>query len=138
MTYRTYLELSQLDSFADRYEYLRLEGIVSDITFGGGRFLNQILYSSHEWKSIRQKVIFRDEGYDLAHPDHMIRGPIYIHHLNPITKEDILERRPCVFDLNNLVCCSFQTHNAIHYGTDDYSLRDYVPRKLNDTCPWKE
>lgn len=109
--------------------------MVGEFTFGGHRELNQILYRSPEWRKIRRQVILRDDGKDLSHPDYPIRGNIYIHHLNPITIEDILERRRNVFDEENLVCASFQTHNGIHYGT--LIPKEPIIRRKNDTCPWR-
>lgn len=136
MVYRTYSELIKMRRFEDRFEYLTLKGNVGNITFGGHRYLNQILYKTPKWKSTRREVILRDDGCDLAHEDYTIYGSIYIHHLNPITIDDILKERPCVFDLENLVCTSFKTHNAIHYGIEE-SINNFVERKINDTCPWR-
>lgn len=134
---KTYQELIQLESFDDRLDYLRMNGTVGNITFGGHRSLNQILYQTPQWKSTRRKVILRDNGCDLAHEDHPIGGPIYIHHINPITIDDILKDRPCVFDLNNLISTTFRTHNAIHYGLKAQTPSGLVVRSKNDTCPWK-
>ena len=136
-TYKTYSELIKMEKFEDRFNYLSLVGIVGETTFGGHRYLNQILYRSEKWKSTRKEVIFRDNGNDLAHPDYSIAGSIYIHHINPITIDDILEQRPCVFDLENLICTTFRTHNAIHYGTADLLPKGAAERKRNDTCPWR-
>lgn len=134
---RNYKELIRLSSFEDRFDYLKCNNVIGDSTFGGHRYLNQLLYSSKEWKRIRNRVIVRDNGFDLAHPDHPIIGNIYVHHINPITIEDVLEEHRSVFDLNNLICASFQTHNAIHFGSEEILPRDFVERKPNDTCPWK-
>lgn len=134
---KTYQELIQLESFDDRLDYLRMNGTVGDITFGGHRSLNQILYQTPQWKSTRRKVILRDNGCDLAHEDYPIGGSIYIHHINPITIDDILKERPCVFDLNNLISTMFRTHNAIHYGSKGPMSSGLVVRSKNDTCPWK-
>lgn len=135
---KTYSELVRLHSFEDRFEYLKLTGVVGEVTFGGHRQLNQILYQTKEWKNTRRKVILRDGGNDLSHPDYPIRGLIYIHHINPVTISDILDRRSCVFDLNNLVSCSFDTHNAIHYGSDEIiKKREVVIRTPGDTALWK-
>ena len=135
---KSYNELIKIDTFAERLKYLTLYGMVGDITFGGRRSLNQLLYHSDKWKRIRRDVIVRDQGYDLAFNnfDYMIRGPIYVHHINPITIDDLLEERSIVFDMNNLVSASFDTHNKIHYGLDKM---DPLPaeRTPNDTCPWK-
>lgn len=136
-TYKTYSELIKIEKFEDRFDYLSLVGIVGETTFGGYRYLNQILYQTDKWKSTRREVILRDNGCDLAHPDYSINGSIYIHHINPITIDDILEERPCVFDLNNLICTTFRTHNAIHYGSKDLLPKAPVDRKKNDTCLWR-
>lgn len=134
---KTYKELIKLQSFEERYKYLQLDGHVGDIIFGGQRYLNQILYSSSEWKKTRRKVIIRDEGYDLAHKDYPIAGKVYIHHINPITLNDIIERSYLVFDPNNLICVSFKTHNAIHYGIEETIFSKPAKRFPNDMCPWK-
>lgn len=136
-TYKTYSELIKIPFFEDRFNYLSLTGIVGETTFGGHRHLNQVLYKTEQWKRTRREVILRDNGCDLAHEDYPIGGSVYIHHINPITIEDILEERPFVFDLENLVCVSFKTHNAIHYGTEDLLSRGPVIRTKNDTCPWR-
>lgn len=136
MTIKRYKELIRIPDFYDRIEYLKDAKQVAEFTFGGHRYLNQMLYASYEWKHARREAILRDEGMDLAHPDFPINGNVYVHHLNAITIEDILERRDCVFDLDNLVCCSMRTHNALHYGKE-IERRDYVPRKPNDTTLWR-
>lgn len=136
MPYKTYSELIKLKTFEERFDYLSLQGRVGDATFGGHRYLNQILYQTEQWKRTRREVILRDDGCDLAHEDYPINGSVYIHHLNPITIDDVLKERPCVFDINNLVCASFKTHNAIHYGLKENPQRTYVERKKNDTCLW--
>lgn len=135
--YRTYSELMGIETFEDRFKYLNLVGIVGETTFGGHRYLNQILYQTEKWKSTRREIILRDNGCDLAHKDYQISGSIYIHHLNPITISDILEDRPCVFDLENLVCTTFRTHSAIHYGTETLLPKGPIKRKKNDTCLWR-
>lgn len=134
---RRYSELVRLQTFRERFEYVKCSGIVGDQTFGSHRYLNQILYSSDRWKKIRREVIIRDDGFDLGHPDYPIGGYIYVHHINPITVDDILNDCFCVFDLENLVSTSFQTHNAIHYGRDTPRQNQLIIRKPNDTCPWK-
>lgn len=134
--YKTYSDLIRFSDYQDRFKYLSLDGIVADVTFGGHRYLNQNLYNSDEWKKTRREVIFRDNGLDLGHVDYPIHGSIYIHHINPIRIDDILKRRPCVFDLENLICVSFKTHNAIHYGSEDLLSKKPIDRKKNDTCLW--
>lgn len=136
-SYKTYSELITISSFEERFEYLSLSGIVGDITFGGHRYLNQKLYQSLEWKRIKREIILRDNGCDLAHEDHPIEGHIYIHHINPVSIEDVLERRLRVFDPENLISASFKTHNAIHYGSEELLSRCPVIRTKNDTCPWR-
>ena len=134
---RTYKELSKLKTFEERYRYLRVNGHVGADTFGYDRYLNQVLYSTPEWRKTRREIILRDGGCDMGLPDYPISGKVMIHHLNPITEKDILERRACLFDPENLICVSFDTHNAIHYGSLDMILDPYVERKANDTVPWK-
>lgn len=136
---RTYQELLTLKTFEERYEYLRLQGVPANTTFGGHRLLNQILYRSPEWKGVRRRVITRDRGCDLGIDDRPITKPnrILIHHLNPITIEDVTDHNPAVFDLNNLICCSFDTHQAIHYGDSSMLIpTEPTERKEGDTMPW--
>ncbi len=136
---RSYSELILLPSFKERFDYLQLKGNVCDATFGGHRYLNQMLYRDPEWKSVRRGIIIRDNGCDLAHPDYeLIFQSAFVHHMNPITIEDILQRDPKVFDPENLITVSFNTHQAIHYGSEDLLPKDPVERKPFDTCPWKE
>lgn len=135
--YRTYSELIKISTFEDRFKYLSLSGIVGEFTFGGHRYLNQVLYKSDKWKRTRREVIIRDNGCDLAHENYRIDGSVLIHHMNPITIDDILEERPCVFDLENLICTTFRTHNAIHYGTEELLPKTNINRKENDTCLWR-
>lgn len=137
MSIKSYDELIKLNSFEERFNYLKLDGVVGASTFGYDRYLNQIFYNSQEWKSVRRKVILRDNGCDLAYPDKYIYGKILIHHLNPITKEDIINRSYKLFDMNNLVCISKVTHDAIHYGSNDILISEPIARTRNDTCPWR-
>lgn len=137
---KTYSELIQIPSFQDRLEYLRLDSFVGFETFGSKRYLNQLFYNSRDWKDVRNNVILRDNGCDLAHPDYQITGKIMIHHLNPITIEDIVNRRSCVFDMENLVCASFDVHELIHYGRDTnhfFTEKSFAVRTKNDTCLWR-
>lgn len=134
---KTYSELITFKNFEDRFNYLKLTGVIGAPTFGGHRTLNQTLYQSPKWRSVRREVIFRDNGCDLAHEDYQIPGQVFIHHINPITVGDILDNRSCVFNLENLVCVSFQTHQAIHYGTEELLPKGLVVRKKNDTCLWR-
>lgn len=127
-----------IDSFVDRFLYLSLSGKVGESTFGRDRYLNQILYNSKAWRSTRDNVIIRDDGCDLGMPDRKIGGLIFVHHLNPVTLEQIENGDDVLFDMNNLICTSDVTHKAIHYG--DVSLLQLMPkpRGRNDTCPWLE
>lgn len=134
---RTYNELIQIPTFEERYRYLRLFGSVGEETFGFKRWINQEFYHSDEWQQFRDKIIIRDGGCDLAVNGFEIYGSIIIHHLNPITYDDILNRNPCVFDPNNAVCTKLSTHNAIHYGDETLLLKPPVERTRNDTCPWR-
>ena len=136
-TIRRYSELSQIKTFKERYEYLKLAGIVGQDTFGFDRYLNQIFYTSPEWKSIRNEVIIRDNGCDLGIDGFDIRGKILIHHMNPISKEDILSRRSILMDPEYLITTTMQTHNAIHYGDENQLLLMPKERTTNDTCPWR-
>lgn len=136
---RSYSKLITLRTFEERYNYLQVHNNVGSETFGSRRYLNQQLYSSQAWKQFRNKIIIRDDGHDLAMPydDFIITGDIYIHHLNPITVQDIAERSSVIFDEDNVVCVSYNTHQAIHYGTFDNLVRPISVRTVNDTCPWK-
>lgn len=134
-----YEELMKYDSFKDRYLYLKQNGKVGQETFGFERYLNQKFYRSKEWEYIRDLVIVRDGGCDLGCPDHPIKGPIYIHHMNPITSTDIVNYTEFLTNPDYLVCVSHDTHNAIHYG-DEEILNKYemIERTSGDTCPWKK
>ena len=137
---RTYSELILLPTFRERFDYLVLDGVVGHQTFGANRYLNQNFYRSKEWRRARMETISRDNGCDLGIDGYEIDRsvPIYIHHLNPITKQDILERSIFLLDPEYLITTIFQTHNAIHYG-DESLLQNRKPilRTRNDTCPWK-
>lgn len=137
MSRKTYRELIAMDDFLDRYEYLRIGGVVGESTFGSNRYLNQILYRSYDWKKFRREMIIRDNGCDLAHPDYEIGGIIILHHINPITIDDVKNRRRCVFDPENVVCVSHRTHEAIHYGDDTLLMKGPVVRRPGDTIPWR-
>ena len=138
MKTKRYSELQQLNTFEERFKYTKLEGQVGQDTFGFDRYMNQQFYRSKEWKDIRDKVIIRDNACDLGMPGHEIRGRIYIHHLNPLTPKDIEQSTDLLFDLDNLICVSQETHNAIHYGDDSILNKNkIVERTPKDTCPWK-
>lgn len=137
MKIRTYDELSQLKTFDERFEYLKLSGDVGRDTFGFDRYLNQIFYKSKEWKSVRNQVILRDNGCDLGLVNYDIYGKILIHHMNPITKDDVLNRSDLLLNPNYLICVTHDTHNAIHYGNKETLTSLPVERCANDTCPWR-
>lgn len=137
MIIRSYSELLQLSTFEERYRYLRLAGTVGEETFGFNRWLNQMFYKDPEWLGIRDSVICRDRGCDLAIEDREIRSRILIHHMNPIRKEDILNRSKFLLDPEYLICTSERTHNAIHYGDETLLIQIPIERYQNDTCPWK-
>ena len=124
------------NTFEDRYKYLRLHGIVGEDVFGFDRYINQAFYTSRDWRSTRSKVIIRDCGCDLAIADRDIVSTIFIHHINPITLEMFEENNPLLYDLDNLVCVSRDTHQAIHYGDESLLIKDYVPRRPGDTTLW--
>lgn len=134
---RTYSELVRLETFKDRYEYLRLGGQVGEETFGFDRYLNQIFYQSQEWKRIRDRVIIRDNGCDLGIEDHEIRGKIIIHHMNPISIDDIKTSSDFLLNPEYLICVTHTTHNAIHYGDENLLGMNLIERRKNDTCPWR-
>ena len=134
---RTYRECMQFTTFQERYRYLQIGGRVGKETFGFDRYLNQMLYRTPEWKRFRRDMIVRDNGCDLGCEGYEIYGNVLVHHINPITVEDVINRNPCVFDPNNVICTSLNTHNAIHYGDETLLITEPVIRKLNDTCPWK-
>ena len=134
---RTYSELIQLPTFEDRFDYLRLDGVVGKDTFGFDRYLNQQFYRSSEWKRIRNQVIVRDNGCDLGIDDHEIHGRILIHHMNPISIEDLQHMSDLLMNLEYLICVSHRTHNAIHYGDESLIVTAPIERTQNDTCPWR-
>lgn len=134
---RSYTDLSKIDSYKERYRYLKLSGEVGKETFGWDRYLNQKFYSSAEWKKVRDMVIIRDDGCDMGLKDYPIKGKVMIHHMNPITEKDIYLKKDYILDPEYLVCVSYDTHNAIHYGDESLLASDPVMRKPNDTCPWK-
>lgn len=137
MRNKTYSELVTLPTFEERFRYLSLDGIIGDMTFGGHRLANQRFYRSVEWKRIRNQVILRDNGCDLGILDRPIPGTILIHHMNPIKMDDFRNMTEFLVNPEYLICVSHQTHNALHYGNEDGLVKDYVPRRPNDTCPWR-
>lgn len=134
---RTYSELKAIPTFEERYEYLRLDGRVGVDTFGFDRYLNQVFYRSAVWKRIRDQVIIRDNGCDLGVEGYDIRDRILIHHMNPITVEDIENESEFLLNPEYLICVTHNTHNAIHYGSKDLLVTAPIERRPNDTCPWR-
>lgn len=134
---RCYSELEELYTFKDRFGYLKLNGAVADETFGFDRYLNQKFYHSIEWRRVRDYVIARDCGCDLGIADFPIRGKVYIHHMNPMTKGDLQKIREELLDPEYLICVSHNTHNAIHYGDESLLIDDWHERTPDDTSPWK-
>ena len=136
-TIRTYSQLKQIQTFEERYDYLKLGGVVGEDTFGFDRYLNQNFYRSREWKHVRDEVIMRDNGCDLGVDGHEIRGKILIHHMNPITSEDIHRVSDYLLNPEYLICVTHRTHNAIHYGDESLIVTAPIERIQNDTCPWR-
>lgn len=137
MSIRAYSELIKIPTFEERYEYLKLGGRVGEETFGFDRYLNQVFYKSKEWRSVRDYVINRDNGCDLGMEGHEIFGRILIHHMNPISKEDILRRSDFLLNPDYLISTIKNTHDAIHYGDKDLLIVAPIERTKNDTCPWR-
>lgn len=137
MIIRSYSELITIPTFEGRYDYLRLSGNVGKDTFGFDRVFNQMFYRSREWRAIRDYVISRDNGCDLAMEGHEIHGTILIHHMNPISIDDIQSNSKFLMDPEYLISTVLRTHNAIHYGTKDLLVLSPIERTKNDTCPWK-
>ena len=137
MKIRTYSELITLPTYLDRYRYLRLGGKVGEDTFGFDRWLNQMFYKDPVWLAARDEVIMRDNGCDLGIPGREISGRILVHHMNPITVEDIVKRSEILLNPEYLISTVKLTHDAIHYGDESSLLLDFVERTKNDTCPWR-
>lgn len=133
---RCYSELVKLKTFEERFAYLRLNGSVGVDTFGFDRYLNQKFYRSPEWKQIRRDVIIRDEGRDLGVPGYELQKGIYVHHMNPMSPKDLVHGEQWVMDPEFLICVSFGTHQAIHYGDESLLPKLPVERSMNDHCPW--
>lgn len=137
MSIRTYSELITLPTFEERFRYLQLGGKVGEDTFGHDRYLNQMFYTSDEWRRIRRDVIVRDNGCDLGIQDREIHGLIIIHHMNPITVEDIINRSEFLLNPEYLISTVKNTHDAIHFSDERILITDPIERRPNDTCPWK-
>lgn len=138
MKSRSYSELCKLKTIEERYEYLKLGGKVGEETFGFDRYLNQRLYKDPRFREARDEVIIRDNGCDLGVEGYSIAGPVYVHHMNPVTKEDILYNYDKLVDPEYLISTSKLTHDAIHYGNANLLPQDLVVRTKNDTCPWRQ
>ena len=135
---RTYSELATLQTFTERFNYLQLKGRVGKETFGFDRYLNQHLYQRNpKWLKARDTVIIRDNGCDLGLEGYEIYDKIIVHHMNPITLDDVLNDREWIYDPEFLICTTHNTHNAIHYGDEDLLVKAPIERKPNDTCLWK-
>lgn len=137
MIIRRYSELKRLKTFKERYEYLRIGGLVGESTFGFERYLNQALYTSQKWRQLRNSIIIRDNGCDLGIEGYDLHDKIIVHHMNPLTKEQFMDPDDSMFDPEFLICVSMATHNAIHYGDASLLPKDPVKRYPNDMCPWK-
>lgn len=127
-----------MKTFKERFEYLKLDGEVGKSTFGFDRYLNQQFYRSREWRQLRNHIIVRDNGCDLGIEGIEIYGKIYIHHMNPVTISDLINNVDYIMDPESLISCSFDTHNAIHYGNFDLVNIQFIKRKPNDTCLWRK
>lgn len=136
-TIRSYSKLIKLQTFEERFDYLKLDGIVGEDTFGFDRYLNQQFYRSREWKRIRDQVILRDNGCDLGVDGYEIHGRVLIHHMNPISIDDIHTMSDFLMNPEYLICVTHRTHNAIHYGDKNLIITAPIERTKNDTCLWK-
>lgn len=134
---RTYSELITIPTFQERFEYLKIGGAVGEDTFGFDRWLNQVFYKSKEWLDVRDYIIIRDNGCDLGIPGREIHGRILVHHMNPISLEDIYNRTDFLTNPEYLISTMHITHNAIHYGDEDLLMKDPIVRRPNDTCLWR-
>ena len=137
MKIKSYSEMCSFSTFIERFNYLKLNGKVGAETFGFDRYLNQVLYCSQEWKRFRRQVIIRDNGCIFGLDGYDINGRLIVHHINPITLEQIEQRDPMIFSMENVVCVTHNVHEAIHYGDESLIPTDPIIRKPNDTCPWK-
>ena len=139
MKSKRYSELVKLETFEERFKYLKLNGKVGEDTFGSSRYLNQSFYSSSEWRRFRREIIIRDNGCDLGIEGREIPkgAKLFIHHINPISVDDLCENTDLLMDPDNVICCSYNTHQAIHFGDESILSLDIVERKPNDTIPWR-
>lgn len=134
---RCYSDLVKLKTIEERFDYLKVHSRIGEDTFGFDRWLNQELYRTPKWRSTRREVILRDNGNDLGIDGYAIGGVIVVHHMNPISERDIIDKNPEIFDPEYLISCSDLTHKAIHYGDSALLPKKYIPRKPNDTIPWR-
>ena len=134
---KNYSELIKLPTFSERFQYLSIGGEVGKETFGYERYLNQKFYKSKEWRDLRNYIIVRDKGCDMALDGYEIPGRVIIHHMNPIGSQDITSRTEFLMNPEYLVCVSYDTHNAIHYGNEQLITLEHTVRIANDTCPWR-
>lgn len=137
MKIRTYSELMELETFEERFRYLKLTANIGEETFGFDRYLNQQFYRSNEWKRLRNEIIIRDNACDLGIPNRELNKRIIIHHMNPISKNDLIHQTDFLLNPEYLICTSVLTHSAIHYGDDSLLDTSFVERSKNDTCPWR-
>lgn len=136
---RSYSELIKLPTFEERFDYLKLGGSVGQSTFGYDRYLNQQFYTSGKWRKFRDEIIARDMGCDLGVEGYEINGqPVLIHHINPLKRNDIVDRNPYLMDPDNVITTTYGTHRAIHYGDKSQIFTGLVERSANDTCPWRQ
>lgn len=138
MKIRTYTELITFPTFEERFRYLQLNGRVGEATFGFDRYINQVFYNSGEWKRLRNEIIVRDHGCDLGIEGREIHGMILIHHMNPISVDDILERSEFLLNPEYLISTIKNTHDAIHYGDESLLFQTPIERRKHDTCPWRQ
>lgn len=137
-TQKTYSELIKFGTFKERFEYLKLDGVIGEATFGFDRYLNQVLYNKDaKWKRVRNDIIIRDDACDLGLEGYPIKDRLIVHHMNPITIYDIENRNPDIYNPDYLICVSLNTHNAIHYGNYEMVNKEPIVRTANDTCPWR-
>lgn len=137
MLEKSYRQLILLPTFEERYEYLKLAGVVGESLFGFDRYLNQEFYTSREWRQFRYKIIARDMGCDLGLEDYPIAGRVIIHHINPLLIADFENSTDALFDPDNVICVSENTHQAIHFGDETLLPAEPVLRAPGDTCPWR-
>lgn len=137
MLTKSYNGLCLLPTFEERFEYLKLHRQVGDETFGYNRIFNQYFYHSSEWRRTRRRIILRDNGCDMGLEGWEIKGPIYVHHINAVTLEDIEDESDILYDPNNLICVSYTTHEAIHFGSSKSKPQLPIERVPGDTCPWR-